>query len=108
MSIYHDNLCKEILLTANKVMADLGSFYVYTPRNIMLKFPEPKYKFSRANWYVADFDTTRYHEVEEWCVQQFGPHPRRPDAWSRWKHIYEDRIHFRDQKDYVLFVLRWS
>ena len=70
--------------------------------------PQSKYKFSRANWYVADFNLKDYHEVESWCAEQFGPHPKRPDAWSRWFHKYEDKIHFRDEKDYILFVLRWS
>lgn len=70
--------------------------------------PQSKYKFSRANWYVADFDTQHYFEVEEWCKDQFGPHPRYPDAWSRWVHTYEDQIHFRDEKDYLMFLLRWG
>lgn len=69
---------------------------------------QSKYKFSRANWYVADFDPKYYYEVRKWCEQQFGPEPRNPDAWSRWIHKYEDRIQFRDEKDYVLFTLRWS
>lgn len=70
--------------------------------------PQSKYKFSRANWYVADFDPKYYYEVRKWCEQQFGPEPKNPDAWSRWIHKYEDKIHFRDEKDYILFTLRWS
>lgn len=86
-SIYNTNLCKEIMLPM---------------------FAEPKYKFSRANWYVAEFDDKHYFEVEEWCAKHFGPHPKNPDAWSRWVHKYSEKIHFRDEKDYVLFMLRWS
>lgn len=67
-----------------------------------------KYKFSRAKWYIAEFDEKDYSEVDKWCTAQFGPHPKRPDAWSRWIHKYESSIHFRDEKDYVLFVLRWG
>ena len=70
--------------------------------------PQSKYKFSRANWYVAEFDDRYYFEVEEWCEQHFGKHPKNPDAWSRWVHKYSQKIHFRDEKDYVLFMLRWS
>ena len=66
-----------------------------------------KYKFSR-NWYQAYFDAKDYFAVDTWCEQQFGPHPKNPDAWSRWWHKFEDSILFRDEKDYVLFVLRWS
>ena len=70
---------------------------------------EPKYKFSRANWYQAEFNPKDYFEVDAWCEQHFGKHPTNPDAWSRWKHkSYEDVIMFRDEKDYVLFMLRWS
>lgn len=83
---------------------DINSLYA----NMFTIQPQSKYKFSRANWYVANFDHKHYFEVEEWCEKHFGKHPARPDAWSRWVHKYEDQIHFRDEKDYVLFMLRWS
>lgn len=67
-----------------------------------------KYNFNRANWYVAEFNVKDYTDVVHWCKEQFGPHPRNPDAWSRWWHKYEDKIHFRDENDYILFTLRWS
>lgn len=69
---------------------------------------EPKYKFSRAKWYQAYFNSADYYAVDKWCEEQFGPHPKNPDAWSRWWHKFEDSILFRDEKDYVLFMLRWS
>jgi hypothetical protein len=84
---YGNNLCKEIFLPMK---------------------PEPKYKFTRANWYVAEYDNKHHFEVLEWCAQQFGPYPERPDAWSRWVNMYSEKIHFRDEKDYVFFMLRWS
>jgi hypothetical protein len=68
---------------------------------------EPKYRFSR-NWHQAYFDTKDYFAVDKWCEEQFGPHPKNPDAWSRWWHKFENSILFRDEKDYVLFMLRWS
>jgi len=74
--------------------------YTYTPQS--------KYKFTRANWYVAEFNIKDYTDVVHWCREQFGPHPRNPDAWSRWEHKYEDKIYFRDEKDYAWFMLRWS
>ena len=85
--IYDANLCKEILLPM---------------------LPEPKYKFSRANWYVAEFDVRDYDEVREWCTEQFGPQPTVADAWTRWYHNYCDRIFFRDEKDCAFFLLKWS
>jgi hypothetical protein len=86
-SLYYSNLCKEILLSMK---------------------PAPKYKFSRAKWYEADYDWIHYGEVCKWCTEQFGPHPTQQDAWSRWGHRYEGRIYFRDEQDYLLFLLRWS
>ena len=75
--------------------------------------PKPKYNLSR-NWYVADFGHEDYDDVRAWCAEQFGPEPDPPDAWSRWpidsrwQHRYEQKIHFRDEKDYAWFMLRWS
>jgi hypothetical protein len=85
--LWNDNLCKEIFLPMK---------------------PAPKYKFSRAKWYVAEYDWVHQYEVLEWCKQQFGPHPQNPDAWSRWCNHYSERINFRDEKDYIWFMLRWS
>jgi len=86
-SVYYKNLCKEIFLPMK---------------------PAPKYKFSRAKWYEADYDWIHYDEVRKWCTEQFGPHPTQQDAWSRWDHRYEGKIYFRDEKDYIWFQLRWA
>jgi hypothetical protein len=89
-SLYYSNLCNEIMLPMK---------------------PASKYKFSRAKWYEAEFgpaDYLKVREVREWCVEQFGPEPRNHDAWSRWYHKNHNRIFFRDEKDYVWFMLRWS
>lgn len=66
-----------------------------------------KYRFSR-NWYQAKFDLQDYKEVDKWCEEKFGPHPDYPNELSRWWHRFEDSILFRDEKDYILFMLRWS
>lgn len=86
--IYDTNLCKEIVLP--------------------MFATKPKYQFSRAKWYTADFNSKHYDEVRAWCTHHFGKEDKVHNAWSRWKHIYEDRIFFRDEKDYMMFVLRWS
>ena len=67
-----------------------------------------KYTFSRAKWYVADYDWLNYVEVMNWCHEQFGPHDKHPDAWSRWSDMHNGGIFFRDEKDYSWYVLRWS
>lgn len=84
---YTNHLCQEIMLPMK---------------------PEPKYKFSRKHWYVAEFDWRDEFEVFDWCVKQFGPRPKRSDAWSRWAYKHDGKIHFRDEKDYLMFRLKWS
>jgi len=85
---------------------------IYADHYIATRFPrlmsKKKYTFSRAKWYIAEFNVTCYFEVDKWCEKQFGKHDNRPNAWSRWWHRYESSIHFRDEKDYILFVLRWG
>jgi hypothetical protein len=99
--IYNENLCKEIILTANKIMMNYNVFHEpYVS--------ESKYKFSRAKWYEASYDWKYYTEVIEWCEHYFGPHPKHADAWSRWHDKYNGSILFRDEKDYEWFMLRWS
>jgi hypothetical protein len=82
-------------------MGTSAIFAPYIPKSL-------KYKFSRAKWYVAEFDSRMYQEVREWCAEQFGPQDQYPNAWSRWHHLHANKIHFAYEKDYVLFVLRWS
>ena len=74
---------------------------------------QPKYKFSRAKWYEAEFwdlsalPDTSLKSKSDWCKEQFGPHPKNIDAWSRW-YISDTKIYFRDEKDYQWFILRWG
>ena len=109
-SIYYNNLCKEIVLSNSIDMTVLESMLIpgYPITSVSLKKLMPKYQFSRANWYVAEFRWQDQHKVLAWCSQQFGPHPANPDAWSRWYNKYSERIHFRDEKDYQWFLLRWG
>lgn len=98
--LYNNNLCQEIMFTGQKhLQCTLGA---------LNRLPVNKYKFTRANWYLAEYNWVHQHEVLEWCTQQFGPHPQNPDAWSRWCNNYTGRIHFRDEKDYAWFMLRWG
>ena len=90
--IYDTNLCKEVM------------------------FPQPpasKYQFSRAKWYTVDIGMgswrlgREYNDIIAWCNETFGPHPKRSDAWSRW-WVGIGQIYFRDQRDLVLYKLRWA
>ena len=98
------NLCKEIVLDDSK-----GYFYApYIP-----KIMKPKYKFSRAKWHTVDIHNgiwrlgREYNEIIEWCTEQFGKHPNKPDAWSRW-WVGVGEIYFRDEKDVVFYKLKWA
>ena len=108
---YSQNLCKEVMMTGQEICElmelKLG-FAELANGRIRQRKKVKEYKFSRANWYVAEFDDKYYFEVQEWCEQHFGKHPKNPDAWSRWVHKYSQQIHFRDEKDYEWFVLRWG
>jgi hypothetical protein len=69
--------------------------------------PAPKYKFSRAKWYEAKLPRDG-QAAFNWCVKQFGPEPTITDAWTRWYFNVDRTFRFRDEKDYVMFILRWS
>lgn len=71
------------------------------------KFHE-KYKFSRAKWYDAEFDGDNFYEVIEWTEERFGKIPKNVDAWTRWYRVGTHMLRFRDEKDYIMFVLRWG
>ena len=72
-----------------------------------------EYQFSRAKWYEAPCravhpnNKTWASEQLQWCRAQFGPYSSSPDAWSRW-YPTGNCFRFRDEKDYVLFTLRWT
>lgn len=108
-AIYNNNLCKEITLSGQEylhlVELKMGFANLATDR-IKQRKKVRQYKFSRANWYVAEFDSFKSNEVLGWCTDQFGKPGR--DAWSRWRYMHLGKIHFRDEKDYAWFMLRWS
>ena len=87
---FNENLCKEIMLDANKVN---------------------KYNFSRAKWHEVHMMFKSYAPIQEridWCTENFGPQPNVPDAWTRWYLSGLTTLKFRDSKDYEWFTLRWS
>lgn len=112
INLFNNNLCQEIMLTGQQQLRyTLGlttNYYFSKTHAALNRLPVNKYKFTRANWYVADFNWRDQAEVEEWCWEQFGPHPKNPDAWSRWYNKYSEKIHFRDEKDYVWFCMKWG
>lgn len=100
-----------------KTTVDDAFFYApYIPLSMKMSalglgYTKPKYTFSRAKWYEASLKisstTAQIMEVHAWCSEQFGPVPKHEDAWCRWGQL-GTKLKFRDEKDYILFVLRWS
>lgn len=57
----------------------------------------------------ADVDITRElmpDNALEWCYLQFG-NPGGHKPYGRW-YVHEGAVWFRDEKDYLLWVLRWG
>jgi hypothetical protein len=103
--IMNTNLCKEIVLSPTQLCI-IG----YPKTTIALKKLMPKYQFSRAKWYDVHLFSKSWDPVQErldWCEQQFGPQPKRADAWTRW-YTMHTTLRFRDEKDYHWFILRWG
>jgi hypothetical protein len=102
--MYNTNLCKEITFTGQQLLTEF---------TINWGKPVSKYKFSRAKWHTVEIGDgmwrlgLEYNEIIEWCTEQFGKHPNKPDAWSRW-WVGVGEIHFRDEKDFVFYKLKWS
>ena len=65
--------------------------------------------FSRNNWYIADLWNTGadIDAINKWCTEQFGDKGK-PTGWSRWINNNNSLFRFRDEQDYVLFLLRWK
>lgn len=68
----------------------------------------------RAKWYKVslDFDVVDWNDRLDWCKEQFGPASMAAESkfaifQPRWYQQFET-IYFRDEKDYMLYTLRWS
>jgi hypothetical protein len=66
-----------------------------------------QYNFTRR-WHTVNYDFDNHDAVYNWCTENFGKQDKKPDAWSRWRNLYACAIQFRDEADYVLFLLRWG
>ena len=63
-----------------------------------------------ADWHIGDLWNTGHdmNEVRRWCTEQFGPKDKMPDAQDRWQNNNTSLFLFRDERDWMWFVLRWS
>jgi hypothetical protein len=63
-----------------------------------------------SGWYVASImppgplqTYQGWAPCIEWCKEQFGN-----SAMDGWRFVGEGVFEFREEQDYVLFLLRWS
>lgn len=62
------------------------------------------YKFnSHVNYENIDYRTfmQKTEEAKIWCKKMFG------EEYTRWAH-FVDGFNFNDEKDYLLFLIRWG
>jgi hypothetical protein len=75
-----------------------------------------KFTLTHADWHIGDlWNTGRdMNEVRRWCTEQFGPVGTKgpiakvSDARDRWQNNNTSLFFFRDERDWLWFVLRWS
>lgn len=67
-----------------------------------------------VNWYIGDLFNSKHSllEVRAWCTAQFGlcvnlsePAARPAPEWSNYSNSL---FRFRNEKDYMLFLLKWT
>ena len=52
---------------------------------------------------------SEHYEIIKWCEEQFGPGGRNKKCRWRYGWTSSDNVyHFKQAKDAMLFVLRWS
>ena len=76
-----------------------------------------KYQIRHVKWYEYEmwepFPETRpvnhdrIQAILEWCTEQFGPCNAVTDVLARWSQSYSI-LRFRDEKDYIFFMLKWA
>ena len=76
----------------------------YPKTSAALKKLMPKYQFSRAKWYEANYNWMNQVEVVEWCTEQFGEDGLEDGRWW-W---LDDRIFISNEADAIWFILRWT
>ena len=76
-----------------------------------------KYQIRHVKWYEYEmweqFPRTRpvnqdgIKAMLAWCTEQFGPCNAVTDVLARWSQSYSI-LRFRDEKDYIFFMLKWA
>jgi hypothetical protein len=70
-----------------------------------------KFTLTHADWHMGDLWNTGHdmNEVRQWCSEQFGAvgdgvtYTR-----DRWQNNNTSLFLFRDERDWLWFVLRWA
>jgi hypothetical protein len=96
------------LISVQPMTGPIGNIFTLKPT-----YSRPKIQIycgsaeAELDWSDSN-DSVNHTDMSEWCEQQFGPHPKNPDTWSRWYQFGWGQFRFRDERDYMLFLLRWA
>ena len=76
-----------------------------------------KYQIRHVKWYEYEMwepfprttpvNQDRVNAILKWCNEQFGPANSITDVLARWSLSYSI-LRFRDEKDYIFFMLKWA
>lgn len=69
-----------------------------------------EFKVSLGDTGLVPYTPMQLHEVLEWCQKNFGKGGRsKKYKWRYgWIHRDKDTFYFRQEKDALYFVLRWT
>lgn len=103
---------KEMIVFASSRQVGKSHFMKMWSENYYSEFPSLELSEGTVlghPYYIVRPKGIPWYEMEPWCRETFGPTPEF-GVWeldARW-YMNAERFWFRDEKDRMLFVLRWS
>lgn len=69
-----------------------------------------EFRVSLGDTSLVPYTPHQVDDVLEWCKEIYGPGGRNKKYKWRygWLHRHADTFYFRDEKDALFFVLKWS
>ena len=69
-----------------------------------------EFRISLGDTSLVPYTPEQLEEVRNWCTEVFGPGGRNPKYKWRYGWVYrqKDTFYFRNEKDAMFFLLRWS
>ena len=69
-----------------------------------------EFRIGMGSTSLVPYTPEQLREVRDWCTEVFGPGGRNSKCKWRygWVNREEDTFYFRNEKDALFFMLRWS